>query len=115
MHVNPQVIFKYHETETQVKMSPNATNPIIYLNFLPFHNKNYYLNNNPPGHITILSFDSHTDKNTSYHRICETTLKLHTFTLEHPALPEYCFSRTIIVFNVMQTVYLAVSKLQIIE
>ena len=111
MHVNPQVIFKYHETETQVKMSPNAANPIIYLNFLqeyillhfrdslsqpylnflPFHNKNYYLNNNPPGHITILSFDSHTDKNTSYHRICETTLKLHTFTLEHPAFTRILF------------------------
>lgn len=34
MHVNPQVIFKYHETETPVKMSPNATNPIIYLKLL---------------------------------------------------------------------------------
>lgn len=33
MYVNPQVIFKFHETEIQVKMSPNDKNPIIYLNF----------------------------------------------------------------------------------
>ena len=37
MYINPQVIFKYHEIETQVKMSPNDVNPIIYLNFLGEH------------------------------------------------------------------------------